>query len=430
MRGAAALVAGAALGAAAAAGAALLLYTGQGFLRAAGLLVSSTMMAVGAGLWAGAPHGGGADATSSRGRWIGFVAALLAAGAFSALWTGRAALRDAALGGALSVLLIVALPAYMAGALLVSLHTRELVGRGRRLGGSVAVLAVAGAALGVLLATTVLIQNLEPWGIYYGTAGVLVLFAAIESRPLTAVDVTGAMDMKDHVVIITGVGSRGQVGFAVARAFRGAGARLVITDRSGGVAELAAELGGERDVVAVRADLLLDEDVEALVRTARERFGRLDALVNVAGGLRVIAPLAETTPEQWQGELERNAGTVLRTCRAALPLLRESRGAIVNFASPAGLRAAAGIGAYSAAKAAVVALTRALALEEKGSGVRVNAIAPGMVDTEQNRAAADDDDDAAYVARDDVASVAVFLAGPGAAGISGETIQVTRTTPR
>lgn len=257
--------------------------------------------------------------------------------------------------------------------------------------------------------------------------------------------------MTDRVVIITGAADRGQLGYAIAERFARAGAHVVISARSEALDEAAARLGAgagieaaggveaesvgagahvapDGDVIAVRADLTSDDDVSRLVDTVRERFGRLDVLINVAGGLSVIASVEDTTPEEWQREIERNAGTALRLSRAALPLLRESRGAIVNFASPAAMRAPAKLAAYSAAKAAVIALTRSLAIEEKTNGVRVNAIAPGIMDTAQNRT--EMGEDMTYVSRDDVASVAVFLAGPGAAAITGETIHVLGETIR
>ncbi len=114
--------------------------------------------------------------------------------------------------------------------------------------------------------------------------------------------------------------------------------------------------------------------------------------------------------------------------RAALPLLRESGGAIVNFASPAGLRAVKGMAAYSAGKAGVVALTRALAKEEKAHGVRVNAIAPGMIDTAQNRESVDDPESADWVTREQVVAVTLFLAGERGSGINGETVSVMGRT--
>ena len=104
-------------------------------------------------------------------------------------------------------------------------------------------------------------------------------------------------------------------------------------------------------------------------------------------------------------------------------LLRETRGCIVNFASPAGIRAQPRLGAYSAAKAAVVALTRALAIEEKQK-VRVNAIAPGMIDTEQNRKSVENPDQVRWVSREQIASVVLFLCSDAAAAITGETIHV------
>ena len=230
--------------------------------------------------------------------------------------------------------------------------------------------------------------------------------------------------MNGKVAMVTGVGARGQVGYAIAQRLLRAGAHVIITGRGPVVEELAAELAAEGDVTAVIADLLSDDDVDRLVTSARDRYGRLDALINVAGGLSVIKPIAETSADEWWREIQRNAETTLRTCRAALPLLRESGGAIVNFASPAGLRAVGSLGAYSAAKAAVIALTRALALEEKKFGVRANAIAPGMIDTEQNRSQAADPETAKYVTREEIAEVALFLASDAASGISAETIHV------
>jgi NAD(P)-dependent dehydrogenase (short-subunit alcohol dehydrogenase family) len=421
----AALLVGAVLGAATAAGNALLLYTGHGFLRAAGLLIASTILAVAAGVWAGAPEPEDAHTpVRSRSRWVTLIIALLMGGAFTVAWGTREPLQNLALGGALAVLFVVALPAYAAGALLAALHARERQDLPAHGSGSVAAAATAGAAFGVLISTSVLIQNLEPYGIYYLAAGLLTLMAMMEWSS-TGQPHTRIADMRDHVAIITGAGKAGQLGFAIARRFLSAGASVVVTGHGDDIERTAAELGSSDRVAAVRADLTDEAQVLAVLQSARDRFGRLDSVINTAGGLTLIKPISETSSAEWEREIRRNASTALLMSRAALPLLRETRGAIVNFASPAGSRAVANMGAYSAAKAAVIALTRALALEEKRHGVRVNAIAPGMMDTEQNMQSAADD--AEFVRRDDVAGVALFLAGPESRGITGETIHVTAT---
>jgi len=231
--------------------------------------------------------------------------------------------------------------------------------------------------------------------------------------------------MHGKTAIVTGVGARGQVGFAIAGALLRAGARVLVTGRGAEVEALAVELAaGGHDVAAVRADLTSQAGAETVAAAARARFGRLDALVNVAGGLTVVKPLAETEEAEWSRELDRNARTAFLMCRAALPLLRESGGAIVNFASPAAARPPATLGAYSAGKAAVVAITRTLAREEARHGVRVNAVAPGTIDTEQNRAAVHQGPPSPWVTREQVADVVLFLVGPGASGVTGEIIQV------
>lgn len=230
--------------------------------------------------------------------------------------------------------------------------------------------------------------------------------------------------MEGKVVIVTGGGAPGQMGYRLAELLLAQGASVVLTARGVEVERSARELSGEAAAVGVAADLTSPEEAERVVATALREFGRLDVLINVAGGLTVIKPLSETTPEEWTRELERNARTAFVMSRAALPALRESRGAIINFASPAGLRARAGIGAYSAAKAAVVAQTRALALEERGHGVRVNAVAPGMIDTEQNRSAVADPEQVAWVTREEVAEVVLFLASAKGSGVNGTTVEV------
>lgn len=410
---------GLALGTAAQTGAALLLYTTEGLLAAAGLLVSVVLAGVAAGLWAGWPGGRG----RAGGRWVLAVLAFALAAVFATAWGASPGLRAAAVGRGAAVLLLLAHPSYAAGSLLAALTARGAPGRDGASGAGVTLGMLLGAAAGVVLAAATLIPNFNPGTVLLGcgvaATGGAALDALLGPEPA---DEGGAM--RGKVVLITGVGRRGQVGFALAQAFLAEGARLVVTSRSAEVEQAARELSGQGEVLGVAADLTRSEDVETLMEAARERYGRLDVVVNTAGGLRVIKPLAETTPEEWDDEVDRNARTAFLVSRAALPLLRESRGAIINFASPAGERAAARLGAYSAGKAGVIALTRAMALEEKRHGVRVNAVAPGMIDTEDNRRSVEDPTKVKWVTREEVARVVLFLASEASSGISGETIRV------
>jgi NAD(P)-dependent dehydrogenase (short-subunit alcohol dehydrogenase family) len=400
---AAALLAGSALGILAAGATALLLYTEQGFLATAGFLISLLFVAAAAGAWVGEPR-------SERARlaWTGAILAFGIAAAFAAYWGARPALRAAPLGGAAAVLLMVASPAYAAGLLLARLARR---------GGAAGALALAGIAIGIFVATNWGIPRLEAPFLFLVAAAVLVAAAPLDAAATTP---TRGGSMNDRVVVITGVGDEGQVGFALARAFLGAGARVVITDIKATVARLAERLGG--DVLAVPADLTDEAEALRVIDAAVERHGRIDVLLNVAGGLSVMKSVERTDAEEWNREIARNATTTFTASRAALPHLRHSRGCIVCFASPAAERGVPGLAAYSAAKAGVAAFARVLAREERGNGVRVNVIAPAMIDTAQNRESAGDD--ARFVAREEIAAAVFFLTSPEARSISGETLHI------
>ncbi len=432
---AAAATAGGVLALVAEIGGSLLLYRGAGGLTAAGALLALLLSALAAGLWAGRSDLQPGVAPPSRWRWRVAALSLLAAGLFTARWLDGPPTGTGGVGRVGAVLLLLAVPAYAIGSLLAALQARGLAeseASGRLRGGGILGPALIGAAV-VAVAGAVLIPRVGALLLLVDGALLLALVGTAEgSAGAGALDDTWgfsrSVSMEGKVALITGVGRRGQVGYAVAEAFLRAGARVAITNVHGSVEALARELGERLEaadrIAATTADLSRGYEVEGLIGFVRQHFGRLDALVNVAGGLSVIKAATETTDEEWRREMERNAQTAFVVCREALPLLRQSGGAIVNFAAPAGEHGAPRLAAYSAAKAAVIALTRSLAMEEAEHGVRVNAIAPGMVDTEQNRAAMSDVEGVKWVTREQISSVTVFLASPASAGISGEVIHV------
>lgn len=421
-----AAVAGGSYGAVSLIGGSLTLASGAGLLRAAAFLLAVAAGAAAAAIWV---HAGRAPSPSAvRGRWTGLVVAFAAAALFAEAWVFLPALRASSWGRMGAVVLLVAEPAYALAALLTALTAADdAVGRAHRTAGvragarvPPAAAALAGAALGGLLAASWLIPR-APLGSTLLGAAVLVAFAGVfDNRKRLELRV----ELQDRVAIVTGVGGRGQVGYAVAESLLARGARVVVADLSSVVEDLARDLSAHGAVEAVTGDLSRPEGARRVVDTALERFGRLDALINAAGGLGTTAPVADTELDGWSREIERNATTVYVMTRASLPALRETGGAIVNFASKAADRAVEGLGAYGAAKAAVVAFTRTVALEEKRHGVRANAVAPGMVDTEENRRSVSDPESVSWVTRAQVADVVAFLAGDGASGVTGQVIGV------
>jgi NAD(P)-dependent dehydrogenase (short-subunit alcohol dehydrogenase family) len=175
--------------------------------------------------------------------------------------------------------------------------------------------------------------------------------------------------------LVTGGGSG--IGAATARALARGGYDVCVTGRR---RDLLDEVAGEIGGLAATADLTDAEGAQQAVDATVERFGRLDAVVCNAG-TGASGTVAEQTLERWNRVVATNLTGTFLTCKAALPHLIASRGAIVTVASLAGLRAGPASAAYCASKAAVIQLTRCIALDHGPEGVRANCVCPGWVRT-------------------------------------------------
>ena len=228
--------------------------------------------------------------------------------------------------------------------------------------------------------------------------------------------------LEGKVALVTGVSHDGQVGQTVAKVLAENGAALAICARTqSNVEERAEELrqAGAR-VLAVAASLADETQVRQLIERVLSEYKKIDILINVAGGLTRYKSAVEHSLDDWNHELNNNLLSAFLASRAVFPHMQNAGG---NFAR-AGLPQANML-AYNCAKAGIEALTRTLALEGRDSGIRVNAVAPGLVDTASNIAAMKPKDLKRWTKRSDIAETVVFLASESAAGITGQVIAVT-----
>ena len=228
-------------------------------------------------------------------------------------------------------------------------------------------------------------------------------------------------------VVVTGVARPGQLGDVIARAFAVCGDRVSIvartfTDATARAAEMRSD---QLDVHPFACDLADPVATTELASQILADAGRVDVLINVAGGFVLSGPVAESDPAVWSQQIAINLGTAYATTRAFLPALRTTKGNVVFVASTAALPGARVkyAAAYAVAKSGVLTLMRAVAQEEQANDVRANAVAPGTIRTRDNVAAMPTG--TRFVEPESIASAILFLCSPQALQITGQVIELT-----
>lgn len=233
-------------------------------------------------------------------------------------------------------------------------------------------------------------------------------------------------ELAGRVAAITG--AVGNLGTALVRKLSGEKMRLALIDRNADRArESARQLGlSEADTFAVSADLTKKADVEAAMQQIVAHYGRIDALVNVAGGWKPGKAVHELDEDGWDFMLNLNARSVfLMSGAAARAMIGQGGGGrIVTVSSRSAVRGEPHNGGYSAAKSAALRLTETLSAELLDRGITVNAVLPSVIDTPQNRQGSPDADFSKWVSPESLADAIAFLLSDGARDISGASIPV------
>jgi NAD(P)-dependent dehydrogenase (short-subunit alcohol dehydrogenase family) len=228
--------------------------------------------------------------------------------------------------------------------------------------------------------------------------------------------------MKGKTIVISG--AFGGLGRVVAEEAARRGACVVALDHSREPPQGLAERMGPLCLTVGGVDLTVAEQAKKAIDEIKAKLGRIDALINIAGGFR-WETIESGDVATWDFLYALNVKTAFNASKAALPYLLESgAGRIVNVGAGAGVKAAAGMGAYGASKAAVLRLTESLADELKNKGVTVNAVMPSIIDTPTNRADMPEANFDAWVAPRDLASVILFLVSDEAKAVTGALIPV------
>jgi NAD(P)-dependent dehydrogenase (short-subunit alcohol dehydrogenase family) len=224
--------------------------------------------------------------------------------------------------------------------------------------------------------------------------------------------------MKDKVVLVTG--ASGGLGAFVTRAFLEAGATVVGVSRKIQQSEFDSSA-----FTALPAEISTAAGAKAMVESLVKKFGRLDVVAHTVGGFAGGSSVAETGDALFQRMLDVNLNSTFYLLRAVLPVMRKTgNGRIIAVGSRAALEPGAGVGAYSASKAAMVSLIKTIALENKDAGVTANVILPGTMDTPTNRKAMPNADTGKWVQPANVARLMLWLAGDGGKDVNGAAIPV------
>ena len=241
--------------------------------------------------------------------------------------------------------------------------------------------------------------------------------------PFFILEPESMLELNNKVILVTG--ATGTLGKAAAQTFATTNAKLILTGRNPQKLTQVTKQLAYNNCTAQACNLINEQEVQLLTQHALDTFGRIDVLLNIAGGFSMGPQVHELSNEDFKNMFEMNFISTLNTCKSVIPImLTQGSGKIINVSARAATEGKGKMAPYCISKSAVVTLTECLAAEHKQDNININCVLPGTIDTPTNRSDMPNADFSTWVPPEEIANMMLFLSSDHANSVNGAIVPV------